>query len=563
VPGGGYAAILANAGLRRIEIAWSLGVAGDAAFTVALLVAAFEIGGPVAIGILTIVRMAPSVIGAPLAGLLAGRGYPARLLFVAHGTRALGAVAVTVLLAGGGPVLLGLLAATVAASAGAFVRPLQVAATPAFATTPDELVAANGATSTGEGLGSFVGPLIGGALILAGGPTAAAAVATILFLAAAAALARLEPSADEAARRLAERSRDAAAVPISVGAIGRELTAGLRVLRRRRAPAIVLTGFAGQVFVRGMMTTLTVVAAIRLLGLGDPGVGTLSAAYGLGTLAGAILSVRLAGRRRLAPTFAVSLSLWGLPLAVIAAEPQPVVAIAALVVCGIANATLDVAGFTLLQRSVSGGERMAVFGVLEAVASLGLGLGGLVAPGLIALLGDRGALGVAGALLPILAVASWPRLRAVDDEAVVPERELVLLRGIPLFARLPITALERVAEAMQPVTVAAGTTVVREGDSGDAYFVIDSGRFEVRNGTRVVSVVGAGDGIGEIALLRAVPRTASVVALQDGTVFSVDSGAFLAAIAGPTSSAAAAAIVDARLARSAAGAAGTAGLPAG
>ena len=551
-PPAGFKAILANPGLRRIEIAWTLGIAGDAAFTVALLVAAFAIGGPFAIGVLTLVRMAPSVAGAPLAGLLAGRRPPTELLFIVHGVRALGAIGVLLILVSGGPVLVGLLAASVAASAGAFVRPLQVAATPAFALTPDELVAANGATSTGEGIGSFVGPLAGGLLVLAGGSTAATVASALLFIAATLALARLEPSADDRARLAADRSA-AADAPISIRRVGWELTAGIRVLARRPGPAIVMVGFAGQVFVRGLMTTLTVVTAIRVLGLGEPGVGTLGAAYGLGTLAGAILSVRLAGRPRLAPAFAVSLSLWGLPLAVLAAVPVPAVAIAALAVSGIANATLDVAGFTLLQRSVSGGERMSVFGVFESIVSLGVGIGGAVAPVLVVALGDRGALAVAGAMLPILAVASWPRLRAVDADVLLPERELGLLRGIPLFSRLPLTALERLAEAMRPTPVAAGTVLVREGEPGDMYYVIGAGRFEVRHGTRVLLEAGPGEGIGEIALLRAVPRTATVVALEDGLVYGLDSRAFLAAVAGPTSAAAGAAIVDARLARSAAG----------
>ena len=551
-PPAGFRAVLGNPGLRRIEIAWALGIAGDAAFTVALLVAAFAIGGPLAIGILTFVRMAPSVIGAPLAGLLAGRRPPAELLLLVHGVRALGAIGVVLILASGGPVLVGLVGATVAASAGAFVRPLQVAATPAFALTPDELVAANGATSTGEGIGSFVGPLAGGLLILAGGPPAAAVAATLLFVAATVVLARLVPSADDLARRMADRSA-AGDVPLSIRLVGRELTSGIRVLARRPGPAIIVLGFAGQVFVRGLMTTLTVVAAIRVLGLGEPGVGTLGAAYGLGTLAGAVLSVRLAGRARLAPSFAVSLSLWGLPLAVMAAVPIPAVAIAALAVSGIANATLDVAGFTLLQRCVSGGERMPVFGFLESIAGIGIGIGGAVAPLLVETLGDRGALAVSGAILPVLAVASWPRLRAVDADVILPERELELLRGIPLFARLPLTALERLAEAMRPTPVAAGTLLVREGEPGNAYYVVASGRFEVRHGKRVLLEAGPGEGIGEIALLRAVPRTATVEALEDSLVYSLDSGTFLAAVAGPTSAAAAAAVVDERLARSAIG----------
>jgi len=552
-PPGAVRAILANRALVRVELAWALGVGGDAALTVALLVAAFGIGGPVAIGVLTIVRMAPSVVGAPLAGLLARRRQPEAMLFVAHGIRALGALAVTVSLAVHGPVLIGLAAATIAASAGAFVRPLQVSATPGFASTPAELVAANGATSTGEGIGAFVGPLAGGLLLLAGGPVAAAAAATVLFGLAAAALARLAPNPDEAARRRAEETAGRAPAPVSLGLIGRELTAGLRTLRCRPGPATVMIGFGGQVIVRGMMTTLIVVASVDLLGLGEAGVGALGAASGFGALVGALLAVRLAGSGRLAPSFAVSLSLWGLPLAIIAAVPQPAVAFVALAVSGIANATLDVAGFTLLQRGVSGSERMAVFGVLESMASLLVAVGGAVAPVLVHAVGDRGALALAGGLLPILAVASWPRLHLVDDEAVLPERQLGLLRSVRLFSRLPLTALERLAESMVPIDVPTGMILVREGEPGEDYYVIESGRFEVRHGPRVVSEVGPGDGVGEIALLRSVPRTATVVALEPGAVHRLDRAAFLMAVAGPTSAAAAAETVDLRLARSAAG----------
>jgi len=550
---GAVRAVLANPGLRRIEVAWALGTAGDAAFTVALLVAAFTIGGPVAVGVLTVVRMAPSVIGAPLAGLLARRREAADLLLMAHGVRAVGALAVTLVLAAGGPPAIALLAATVAASAGAFVRPLQVAAAPAYAASPHELVAANSATSTGEGIGSFAGPLLGGIFLAAGGPVAAAVAATVLFLAGSVALAGLRPTADEVARLRAEQSDRSVADGISVAAVARELTAGLRVLARRRAAAVVMVGFAGQVFVRGLMTTLTVVAAIRLLGLGEPGVGALGAAYGVGTLGGALLSMRLAGRRALAPTFAISLSAWGFPVAVMALVPHPAVAIAALVISGVANATLDVAGFTLLQRTVSGAERVAVFGFLEATVSLGVGIGSATAPLLIDAVGDRGALAVAGAILPVLAVGTWSRIRAVDAEVVLPERELRLLRGVPLFSRLPMTALERLAESMRLIQIPRGTTLGREGDPGDAYFVIAAGRFEARSGPRVLAKLGPGDGIGEIALLRSVPRTASVVAFEDGAVFVLDAAAFLAAVAGPTSGAAATAVMDERMARSAAG----------
>jgi MFS family permease len=544
---GAARAVLANSALRRIELAWALGVAGDAAFTVALLIAAFSYGGATAVGVLTAVRMAPSIVGAPLAGLLAGRRPPARLLFGAHALRAVTALATLLGLAAGQPVVV-LIGATIASSAGAFVRPMQVAAMPTMARTPDELVAANVALGVGEGAGAFLGPLVAGIVVGIAGPVAGTSVAVGLFAVAAIALAGRIVSADAAAEHDAERR--AGLEPLTAGSVARELTAGLRALERHRGAAAIMTALGAQVFVRGLLTILIVVLAIHLVGLGEPGVGTLSAAYGLGTLGGAILAVRLAGGGRLAPALAVSLSMWGLPLAVIAAVPNPVVAIGGLVVSGLANGRLDVAAFTLLQRGVPRSERMAVFCVLESVASLGVAAGGAVAPLLIELFGDRGALAIAGAILPIAAVALWARIHRVDREAVLPERQLRLLRGVPLFAPLPLTALERLAEAVRAVAHPAGTTIVREGEPGRDYFLIASGEVDVSAGGRTIATAGPGDGFGEIALIRDVPRTATVVAITPVELEVVESADFLAAVAGPTSAAAAAAVVDARLARS-------------
>jgi hypothetical protein len=258
----------------------------------------------------------------------------------------------------------------------------------------------------------------------------------------------------------------------------------------------------------------------------------------------------LSGSRALGPTFAVSLSAWGLPLAVIAALPHPAVAVAALIVSGVANGVLDVAAFTLLQRTIPRTERMAVFGLLEAVVAAGLASGGAAAPILIAAFGDRGGLAVTGAILPILALASWRVVRRVDETVVVPERQLRLLRGVPLFAGLTLTALERLAEGLIPGRVAAGTTIIREGEPGRDYFLIERGEVEVRAAGRPINRGGPGDSFGEIALVRNVPRTATVVAMTDLELEVLDSADFLAALAGPASRATAAAIIDERLARS-------------
>ena len=541
--------VVSNPALRRIEVGWMLGIAGDAALLIALIVAAFGYGGPVAVGVLTAIRMAPSILGAPLAGLLAGRGGPARLLFVAHSLRAVGAMCATggLALASAWIVVAG---ATLAASAGAFVRPMQAATMPTIARSPDELVAGNVVSGGAEGIGSFGGPIAAGAVLGIGGPVAAAGLATIAFLVGAAALAAgARGDTEPAVPRVGGADRRD---PVSIATIGRELTAGVRALSRHGGAATIMVGLAGQVFVRGLLTSFVVVMAIDLVGLGEPGVGLLAAANGLGTLGGAVLAVRLSGSRAIGPTFAVSLSMWGLPLAVIAAFPTPAVAVSALVISGLANGVLDVSAFTLLQRTIPRSDRMAVFGLLEALIAAGVAAGGAAAPLLIAAFGERGGLAIGGAILPIIAAASWRQVRRVDESTVIPERQLRLLRGIPLFAPLSLTALERLAEALVPRSVPAGATIVGEGDAGREYFLIDRGEVEVRSADRPINHGGPGDGFGEIALVQDVPRTATVVAVTDVSLEVLDSADFLAAVAGPSSAAAMTALIDERLARSAA-----------
>ena len=544
--------VLANPAIRRTQVAWTVGVAGDAAFVIALLIVAFDAGGPLAVGILGVLRMAPSVVAAPLAHIPAARVPPGRLLLWVQAIRAAAAVAATIALAAGAPLAAIFVFATVAATAGALVRPLQSAVVPSLARTPDELVAANVATSVGEGIGAFAGPLAAGIVAAGVGMAAAAAVGAILLCAAAITMLNFAVSADDLAEQ--EAQRRSLAVPRPDEGRGRRvahaLAAGPAALRLAPGAATIVLDVGAQVVVRGLMTTLIVVASIELLGLGNGGVGLLTAAFGLGSLSGALAAVSLAGRRRLGPVFSVALALWGLPLAVIGAVPVPAVAIIALLVSGIANATLDIAGYTLLQRSVPTAGRVSVFGLLEAVVGLGVALGGLAAPILIGAFGERGALAIAGALLPLAAVATWPRIQQVDDEAVVPERELALLRGIPLFARLPMSALERVAGELEPVEFVPGEVAIREGEPGDRYLIIAAGELEITRAGRLVNRCGPGEGIGEIALLHSVPRSATVTAVTPTKGFALSSADFLAAVAGPTSAAAAQRVAEERLARS-------------
>jgi Cyclic nucleotide-binding domain len=284
--------------------------------------------------------------------------------------------------------------------------------------------------------------------------------------------------------------------------------------------------------------------------MGETGVGLLNASLGLGGFIGALGALRLGGGRQLGKVCAIALACWGLPLVFIGAWPTAALALAALFVTGVSNAVLDISGFTLVQRSVSNEDRMLVFGVLEGLLGVGLLLGSLLAPALIAVFGIRGAFVVAWAILPILALLSWRSIVATARRSALPEKHIALLRQNPLFAPLPLTALDRLAEQLVPLEFEPGAVVMRKGDPGDFYLLIEEGELEVTDGGTVLQTCGAGDGVGEIALLERVPRTATVTACGPVTAYAINSDSFLAAVAGPSAAAMAAAIVATRLERS-------------
>ena len=140
--------------------------------------------------------------------------------------------------------------------------------------------------------------------------------------------------------------------------------------------------------------------------------------------------------------------------------------------------------------------------------------------------------------------------------------QIALLRSLPLFAELPAPALEGLAVALISLHPARGTVLIQQGDHADAYYVIAEGELDVTQDGQLLGRCGRGEGVGEIALLRDVPRTASVVAHSAATVYQLDRGPFLTAVLGhaPTRRQAHS-IAEERLARGAAPRADGAALP--
>jgi MFS family permease len=314
------------------------------------------------------------------------------------------------------------------------------------------------------------------------------------------------------------------------------LLAGFSALARLPGPRTVVLVLGAAAGLWGAIDVLNVALAIDVMHVGSSGAGILGASLGVGGIVGSLLAANLVGRPRMATAFVLGLLVWGVPLIGIAFVPVPLVAVTLLVGAGAGRAVMDVAGRTLLQRASPDEVLSRIFGVLEGIFLGAFGIGSVVIAGLIASLGVQGALILAGLWLPLVALAGQRALRVIDAQVTVPTSRLSLLRAIPMLAPLPGTTLERLARSLQPISLAAGDWVIRQGDSGSRFYVIEAGEVEVSIDNRVVRTEGRGTAFGEIALLRDIPRTASVRALTNVRLLALDREPFLEAVTGNASS---------------------------
>jgi MFS family permease len=322
---------------------------------------------------------------------------------------------------------------------------------------------------------------------------------------------------------------------------------GYRVVARAAKPRLIVALVMAQAFVRGCLNVLIVVLVFRVLDAGPGAVGFLTAALGVGGVTGALGALALKGRRLAAP-FGLALVFWGLPIALVAPWPDLVTALFLLAVVGAANSVEDVAAFTLLQRIVPDDVLTRVLGVLWGLAMGGVAVGSICAPAVVSAIGPRPAFLVVGAILPLLTLITWRRLVGIDRTLSVPAAELALIDRVPMFAPLSVAAKEHIAAKLVRVSIAAGDVVIRAGDHGDRFYIVADGKLEVI-AERLHRSAGVGDYFGEIALLRDVPRTATVRALVNSTLYALQRDAFLRAVTGHSAvRAAGEAVVHERLA---------------
>jgi hypothetical protein len=515
-----FASNLRSRDLRRAQLAFGAAWTSEWALTVGLGIVAFRDGGATAVGLVALLRLGPGAIAGPFLATIADRVRRERAIAAIGFVRGASMGLMAVLVASDAPTAPIYALAVVSTIAGTPFRAAHSALLPSLCETPNQLTSANAVRGMLDSLSTLIGPLAAAVLLAIGTPATVFAAAAAASFWSATLVLRLDyevpPRPAEAGHpRLFADTRE-----------------GLRALATRHDLALLIGLGVSQTFTRGALNVLTVVMAIELLHIGEAGVGVLSAAVGAGAVIGSLGASLLVGSRRLGAWFDVSIALWGLPLVLIGAFPEQAAALALLAVIGVANALLDVSGFSVMARLAPDEVLARVFGIFEALIALTTGLGSILTPLVIDAVKVRGALVALGSVCPALAALSWLRLRAVDASMQRRDEELALLRLVPTLQSLTVPVIDHLARNLTQAHVPAGETVFEQGDEGDCFYVVAAGEADVFGDGDRIRTLRRGDSFGEIALLRDVPRTAEVRARTALTLYVLERDVFVPAVTG-------------------------------
>jgi MFS family permease len=501
--------------LARLLSAYGVFCICENAVWIAVIVYAYGRGGPTAAGLVAAAQLAPAALSAPIFAAAADRHAPGRVLVGGYLAQATGCVVMATTAALGGPSLVVYAGAVLASTFVAAIRPAQTAVLPGLARDVAGLTAANAAVSWLESAGIVFAGFFVAILVSTVGLAGVFLGTTAMLVAAAALVAPVRVFALSAKEDVAGAWSDT-----------RE---AFQVIRANRSARLLVGLLAAEFVVVGALDVLFAVLAIGVLHAGAAWTGYLNAAYGVGGMVFGALVAMLLGRR-LGPVIAMCAAALGAALALTTSSPHLVPVVIFLIVVGAGRAGYDVAARSLLQRVVAAELVARVFGVAESVAMCGLALGSLLTPLLVAGVGKRGTVVGVALVAPVVVAIARGAVMRLDDGAVIPVVEIALLRSVPLFRDLPSPALEGIARSLVRHQVPPRTVVLREGAPGDDFIVIAEGAVEVTHRGHRLRVLHRGDGAGEIALLRDVPRTATVTALTDVVLYRLPRQPFLTAV---------------------------------
>ncbi|WP_299442194.1 MFS transporter [uncultured Phycicoccus sp.] len=534
--------VFLNPALRRIQLALAGSMVGDWAYSTAVIVWAYGVGGAKLIGIWSAVRLLMMAVAAPLGATLADR-FPRKLVLIASDvTRAVLVLVATAMLVADAPTLAILVVATLVSLVGCVFRPAQMAWLPSLTDKPEELAAANGASSTIESLAFFLGPALGALLIATTSVEVVFVLNALTFLWSAFLITGIHPVAsacptDETDETTRTEGADSDAPPPE--GMLREMAGGFVHIAKDRDLTMVAFLVSTQTIVAGASVVFGVVFAVEILGTGPEGVGIIDSAFGVGAIVGGFVAIARAAKNRIASDLALGTALWSLPLLLVVAFPSPVTVFAAVILLGFGNPLVDVNFVTIVQRLAPDHVLGRVFGAYEGVLIATMALGAVVTPLLLDGFGIRWTMLVLALVVGLPALLSLPRCLRLDATLQPPEH-LDLLRGIPIFAPLAPGALEGLARGLGRRHVARGTQVIGTGEESDLFFIIEGGRVQVTQDGTVLREEGPGEFFGEIGLLRDAPRSATITAVEDTDLLTMTREDFLAAVRGAEESMAAA-----------------------
>jgi MFS family permease len=522
--------VLRNRNIRRIQLAFVGSAIGDGAYAIAVAIFAYEAGGAAAVGIWMAVRYTLMAITAPFGALLADRWPRKRVMILADLIRAVLVTASAICLYAYTPAAPVFVLATLTSLLASPFLVAQRAMLPSLAERPEELTAANGTASTIDSVAWFAGPALGGLLLEFTTVQGVFLVEVGTFLWSMALVAGVRvPKADEAEEPPAP---EATGVADDEGpGFLSETVAGFRTIGSDSGLLLVTLAVCAQTIVAGATMVIFVSMAADILDSGESGVGYLNSVFGVGCILGGFIAIARAARQRLAADLAVGVLLWSVPLLLVSAWSVPAACYIAVALVGIGNPLVDVNLDTIMQRLAPDEVLGRVFGALESAAIGAMALGAVIMPGLIDWLDLEWALVVISVPVAVMILLMLPKLLALDARLRAPAG-LDLIRTVDIFAPLSPSVQESLARNAAEQQFAAGAVLMREGDPGDDFFVIESGLVEVTQDGRVLRREGAGEYFGEIALLRDVPRTATITAVEDTVVRTITRDDFLAAVSG-------------------------------
>ena len=539
-----YRELLRNGPLARLLVGEFVSSIGDWLYLVALIVLVYrETQDPVILGIVGAARMIPYLVLSIPAGIITDRVDRRMVLLVSDLARMICMLVLAALVYLDGPLIAIVAVAMVAACFSTFFYPAMGALLPSLVRDEREFGPANSAWATLDNSAWVVGPGLAGLLLASGEIGLAFLINAGTFVVIAAILWKLpRPSAaivETPASTAATPSEPTDRQPASSESV--EPTEDARVFLRWRIPrSIDLRAIAGVVvldiatwFAFGGVTILIVVIAVDVFQGGDAATGYLNTAVGVGGTIGAVVSGVLVLRPRLRPPLLLGGVIAVGAIILLGFAPSLIVAFVAITVISLGVLVLDVIRTTILQRVVPDRFRGRFTGLLMTTQTASEAGGTLVLPILAAIFSIATVFGVLAVIVLGALAVSLVLIGSAANVAAGPYDDLLRrIARLSIFGGLSAARVEAGLRALEPIRVAAGDVVIRQGEPADRFYVIGEGAFEVTQSdesgaTRVLRQLGQEAVFGERGLIARAPRSATVTARTDGLLFAMDGAAFL------------------------------------